>query len=62
MTVEQKRHLFQLHQRAAQHAKEYKRLLQDRSTHSKALRHLWKAERLYSHVRDLITTWTTITA
>ncbi|MDR3568392.1 MAG: hypothetical protein P4L43_10220 [Syntrophobacteraceae bacterium] len=54
MTAEQKTRLIRLHQRAEQHANEYKRLSRDRGAPSKALRHLRKAERLYSHVRDLI--------
>lgn len=62
MTVEQKQRLFRLHRRAEQHANEYKRLLQERSTHPKALKHLRKAERLYSHVRDLIMAWTSVRA
>ena len=57
MTVEQKVRLSRLHQRAEQHANEYKRLLQDRGTQPKALKHLRKAEQLYSHVRDLIMDW-----
>lgn len=62
MTVEQKLRLFRLHRRAEQHANEYKRLLQDRSSQSRALEHLRKAERLYSHVRELIMAWTSVTA
>ncbi len=54
MTAEQKQRLIRLHQRAEQHANEYRRLSRDRSTQSMALRHLRKAERLCSHVRDLM--------
>ena len=58
MTEEQKERLIRLHQRAEQHAKEYKRLSRDQSKQCQALKHLRKAERLFSHVRDLITACT----
>ncbi len=62
MTAEQKLRLIRLHQRAEQHSNEYKRLSLDRGTRSKALKHLRKAERLYSRVRDLIMAYTSLTA
>ncbi len=62
MNSEQKIRLIRLHQRAEQHANEYRRLSRDLGTRSKALRHLQKAERLYSHVRELITNYTSLTA
>ncbi|MDR3557564.1 MAG: hypothetical protein P4L55_22630 [Syntrophobacteraceae bacterium] len=61
MTTEQKVRMIKLHRRAEQHAHEYKRLFQDRRTQSKALKHLRKAERLYSLVRDLIVAHTSVT-
>ena len=54
MTADQKAQLIRLHQRAEQHANEYKRLSRDKSTQSKALKHLQKAERLCSRVRELL--------
>lgn len=54
MTAEQKERLIRLHQRAEQHANEYRRLSRDAGTQSMALRHLRKAERLCGYVRDLI--------
>jgi hypothetical protein len=62
MNSEQKIRLIRLHQRAEQHTNEYRRLSRDLSTHSKALKHLRKAERLYCHVRELIEDYTSITA
>ncbi|MDA8307290.1 MAG: hypothetical protein M0Z81_10725 [Deltaproteobacteria bacterium] len=62
MTAEQKLRLIRLHQRAEQHANEYRRLARDRDTQSKALKHLRKAERLYSHVRALIVDYTSVMA
>ncbi|MGC9196632.1 MAG: hypothetical protein ACP5IL_14445 [Syntrophobacteraceae bacterium] len=62
MNPEQKLRLIRLHQRAEQHANEYRRLSRNLSTHSKALHHLRKAERLYSHVRELIANYTSLTA
>jgi len=46
--------LIRLHKRAERHSNEYRRLLMDRRTQSKALWHLQKAELLYSQVSGLI--------
>ncbi len=54
MTHSQIRRLIRLHQKAEQHTNEYKRLFADRSAQSKALRHLQKAERLYSQISGII--------
>ncbi len=54
MARHQMARLIRLHKKAERHSNEYKRLLGDRSAQSKALRHLQKAERLYSQVSDLI--------
>jgi hypothetical protein len=46
--------LIRLHKKAERHSNEYRRLLGDCGTQSEALRHLQKAERLYSQVSGLI--------
>jgi hypothetical protein len=54
MTARQVGHLIRLNKKAEQHANEYKRLSKDGSAQSQAIKHLQKAERLHSQVRDLI--------
>jgi hypothetical protein len=54
VNVSKMRQLIRLHQKAEWHSNEYKRLLSDCCAQSKALRHLQKAERLYSQVAGLI--------
>lgn len=54
MTVYQIRRLVSLHERAEQHANEYKKLLTDPNARSKAFWHKRKAEQLYSQVSGLI--------
>jgi len=62
MACHQMDRLIRLHKKAAQHSNEYRRLLGDRSTQSKALWHLQKAERLYSQVSGLIRDFTSTPA
>lgn len=54
--------LIRLHEKAEWHSNEYKRLLRDCRAQSKALRHLQKAERLYSQVSGLIRDFTSTPA
>jgi hypothetical protein len=54
MSFYQIQRLIRLHEKAEQHSIEYKRLLGDRSAQAKALRHLHKAELLYSQISDII--------
>ncbi len=54
MTVYQIRRLVSLHQKAEQHANEYRKLLMDPSALSKAFWHKRKSEQLYSRVSGLI--------
>jgi len=58
MTIHQVRRLIRLHEKATRHSNEYRRLSGDLSGQSKALRHLEKADRLYSQVRALIRDFT----
>ncbi|MGA2224756.1 MAG: hypothetical protein ABSH41_09975 [Syntrophobacteraceae bacterium] len=54
MSFHQIQRLIRLHEKAERHSNEYKRLLGDRSAQSKALRHLQKAELLYSQISGII--------
>lgn len=54
MTISHVRRVVTLHERAEQHADQYKRLSIDPSAQSKALEDQRKADRLYSQVSELI--------
>ncbi len=54
MTYCQIRRLVRLHEKATQHARNYKKLSGDLGAQSKALYHLRKAELLYRQVSGLI--------
>ena len=54
MTIYHIRRLVRLHQKAERHENEYKKLLRDPISLSKAFRHKQKSEQLYSQVSGLI--------
>ena len=54
MTCDPMDQLIRLHKRAERHSNEYRKLLRDSGAGPEALRHLQKAERLYSQVSSLI--------
>lgn len=54
--------LIRLHRRAERHSNEYRKILRDCGAQPEALRHLHKAERLYSQVSSLIKCFTSTQA